>query len=289
MKSLGLKPIAVGAIGFGDRLRPVDEPHAQLLAENIAQVGRLRSPIEVRLVKPKKGQLVAYTLIAGGHRLRAAQILGWEEIEAFVFEGSDDEIRLYEIDENLVRHELNPLDRAVFLAERKAIYLRMHPETAAGVAGGKARQGAASDIMSFAAATALKCGWTERTIERAVFIHSRLAPDVRVRIAGTKLAKTQSELLALAKATHAEQRAILEMLLAEQPQARSVEAARKALGGGRDSATPDADAKLSKLLRAWRDAPMATRRAFLRLKAEAGEIDALLGNESGADSEKEAA
>ena len=41
MKELGLQTIAIGAIDFGDRLRPVDDAHVQLLAENILQTGLL--------------------------------------------------------------------------------------------------------------------------------------------------------------------------------------------------------------------------------------------------------
>jgi hypothetical protein len=54
----------------------------------------------------------------------------------------------------LCRAELSPADRAAQTARRKAIYLELHPETAQHVAGGLARQGAADDNLSFAAATA---------------------------------------------------------------------------------------------------------------------------------------
>lgn len=130
MKELGLQTIRVADIDVVDRLRHVDENHAQMLAQNIKETG-LRSPIEVRV--NKKGD--RFTLIAGGHRLKATQINEMVEIKAFVFEATDDEARLYEIDENLIRHDLNPLDRAVFMAERKRLYEALHPETAAGVAG----------------------------------------------------------------------------------------------------------------------------------------------------------
>ncbi len=99
MKELGLQTIPVASISLGLRLRVVDEVHAQHLAENIQEIGRLRSPIEVRKAKGRKGD--SYTIVAGGHRFRAIQLLGWTEVPAFVFEMTDQEARIWEIDENI--------------------------------------------------------------------------------------------------------------------------------------------------------------------------------------------
>lgn len=272
MKALGLQRLRIADINAADRLRVVDEDHAQLLAQNMTEVGRLRQPIEVR--KTKKG----FVLIAGGHRLRAAQILGWEDIDAFVFDCTDDEARMAEIDENLVRHELNPLDRAVFLWERQAIYVRLHPETKAGVAGGKARQGSATDIMSFAADVAARCGLTERTIRRATFISTKLAADVRASLAGTHVAKNQAELLALAKLGHGEQRAVLAMLLGETPKAKTVKGALRTLQGGHETDGPDSEALFLKLMALWgvmgRSRPgREAQRQFVAHLRESGALD----------------
>jgi ParB family chromosome partitioning protein len=276
MKDLGLQTLPVAAIDFGDRLRSISEDHAQMLATNIAEVGRLRSPIEVRTLKGRKDR--GYTLIAGGHRLRAAQILGWSDIPAFVFEGSDDDARLAEIDENLVRHDLNPLDRAVFLAERKAVYERLHPETKHGAQGGRGGQTNESDTMSFSKDTAERCGWTPRTIERAVAIASGLQLDVRARIAGTWLAHKQSELLALIKLSRSEQHAVLDLLLAEEAEVKSVQAARRIV---RDEHTPDlapTEAGFQKLLAAWGRADKAARRQFVRHLRETGALEEALAD-----------
>jgi ParB family chromosome partitioning protein len=259
MKSLGLHQITVAQIDFGTRLRQVSEDHAALLAANIAEVGRLRSPIEVR--KTRKAD--QYTLIAGGHRLRAVQSLGWAEIDAFVFDLTDDEARLAEIDENLIRHELNPLDRAVFLAERKELYLRLHPETAAGTAGAEAKHGRATDIMSFAADTAERCGLTERSIRRAVAIAVGLKAGARARIAGTWLAAKQGELLALTRASESEQHKALDLLLATPAQAKTVEAALKMVRGVVETAKSEDDVEFEKLVKAWLRASGPVRRRFL--------------------------
>lgn len=267
MKNLGLQTISVAEIDDSGRLRAVDAGYVALLAENIAQVGRLRQPIEVRRVK--KG---GYALIAGGHRLAAARRLEWGQIEAFVFDASDDEARLAEIDENLVRHELNPLDRATFLHERKSLYERLHPDTKAGVAGGKARQGAATDIMSFAADTAERVGLTERSIQRAILIATRLSPDVKARIVGTSLARNQAELLALVKLPPEEQRKVVAELLAESPRAKSVSAAHRLVLGGRvEDADPDS-AKFAQLVTLWGRSGDKARRMFLAHLKKEGDL-----------------
>jgi N6-adenosine-specific RNA methylase IME4 len=53
------------------------------------------------------------------------------------------------------------------IAKRKKLYETLHPETKAKVAGGKARQGSASDKLSFAKSTAKATGKNRRSVERA--------------------------------------------------------------------------------------------------------------------------
>jgi len=172
---------------------------------------------------------------------------------------------------------LNPLDRAVFLAERKAIYERLHPETRAGVAGAEAKHGRANEIISFAADTATRCGISRRTVELAVSIATRLAPEVRARLAGTEIARKQNELLALSKLPPEEQAAVLGLILSESPQAKTVAAAVKLLGGARSVESTPADAGFQRLLAAWRRAGRTAQRAFLEHLRETGDIDDLLG------------
>lgn len=274
MKPLGERKIRLAEIGLSDRLRPIDDAHAALIAENIRACGRMLQRILVR-PNPAHGATPSYWLIAGGHRYRAAQMLGWEWIEADAVEASDDEARLAEIDENLVRHELNPLDRAVFLAERKALYERLHPDTRAGVAGGKARQGAATDIMSFARDTAERCGLDERTIQRAVMIASRLDPALRARIAGTALAKNQSELLALVKVEPSRRLHVVDLLLTEGTTVRTVSAAARLLDGAAAPATDDREKKVAALRKAWNRAGATARRQWLEELAADGQANAL--------------
>ncbi|WP_413207799.1 ParB/RepB/Spo0J family partition protein [Rhodospirillum sp. A1_3_36] len=266
MKAGVLHDVAVSLIIVEDRLRPVDQAWVAMLAENIAQVGLVRQPIEVR--QTDKGLV----LVAGSHRLEAVVRLGWASLPALVYEDMTDlEAGIAEVDENLVRHELNPLDRAMFMARRKALYEELHPEARAGVAGGKARQGSATEIISFAAETARRVGLTERTIQLAVTIASKLAPDVRAAIAGTVWAKKQSDLLLLAKAPPEAQRAALGLLQAGTE--GTVKAALAKAEGRRAADVNPVEASVSRMTREWNRAPAAARRQFVAHLREIGALD----------------
>lgn len=224
MKHLGREEIDISKIDMSNRLRPINDAHVAILAQNIRD-SRLRTPIEV-VVKGDR-----YRLIAGGHRVVAFKLLQRPKIEADLYEASTDEARLLEIDENLIRHELNPLDRAVFLAERKALWEKLHPETKRGgnknVGKSKAKsQNDTVSFWSFARETAEKIGISERAIQRAVSIATGLTPETRKAIAGSTFARKQSELLVLAKLTPSQQQKLLPLLLSPDGKFSSVRSAR---------------------------------------------------------------
>lgn len=80
---------------------------------------------------------------------------------------------------NVARNDLGALELAGELKRRKEVYEALHPDTRKGVAGGKARQGTATDNLSFAEDTAKKTGLSERTVQRAVQIAEKIAPHNR--------------------------------------------------------------------------------------------------------------
>ena len=77
------KSIPVASIFVGERTRPVDEEMADGIAASMAVIG-LINPITVRATPAANGGKTPYTLIAGGHRLYAAMLNGWEKIDAMV-------------------------------------------------------------------------------------------------------------------------------------------------------------------------------------------------------------
>lgn len=254
MKSLGRKEIEISKIDVSNRLRPINPAHVSMLAQNIAE-SRLRHPIEV----VAKGD--RYKLIAGGHRVAAFQQLKRPLINAEIYEATVDEARLAEIDENLIRHELNPLDRAVFLAERKQLWEKLHPESKRG---GDRRSKAAQDqteiisVWSFAKETAEKIGLTDRAIRLAVSIATGLTAETRAAIAGTYITNRQTDLLALSKLTPAQQKKAVAGLLGEGPKWHSVGEALQAISGRVAKPVSGYD----RLVTAWNKATAAERKQF---------------------------
>jgi len=263
------KILRLDDIEIADRLRDADPAHVAALAESIGQIG-LQVPIRVRI--DREGR---YHLIAGLHRIEACRMAGLNEIECLIENGLNAlSARMIEIDENLIRHELNPLDRATFLAERKRIYEELHPETRAGVAGGKARQGQKSATAIFAVASgsqegaaafsedvAARTRLSARTVWRAVQVHSRLAPEVRRRLSGTHIAQKEGELFALSRQSPERQIRIVDLVLAEGGP-KTVRQAIEQITPTAQRTSPD-EAAYKALLSAWRRCSPAMRQRFL--------------------------
>jgi N6-adenosine-specific RNA methylase IME4 len=153
---------------------------------------------------------MGFFLVAGRHRLEAVRKLKHEYIECRVLDGlSADQARLAEIDENLLRADLTPSERATHHAERKKLYLKLHPETEKGKAGGRPPK--TSDKMAevstkgYARATAKKSGKASRTVARDVARAEAIDPKALADLNGTCLDKGD-QLDALAKMPKPEQR-----------------------------------------------------------------------------------
>ena len=247
-------------IKVGDRLRKIDSAHAEVIAESIRQCGQIMSPISVR----KEKETGYYSLIAGAHRMEAARLAGLSEIPAIVTEEMDDlTARLLEIDENLCRHELNALDRAAFLAERKTIYEEMHPETKAGIAGAIGKHNSANAMFAFAENVAEITGLSRRTIETAVKIYRELVPEARKMLIGSPIARNQSELQALSRRPPEEQRQIADALTRSEAPCLSVKSALAEIQN--ETITPhDPEEKLLYRIKdLWERATPRTRRKFI--------------------------
>lgn len=240
------------------RLRPVSEAGVASLIASIAETGVMKDAIHVR--KKKDGSL---HLLAGAHRMEAARQLGWDEIEAKVWtDVTDDWARLIEIDDNLAGAEMNALDTAVFLATRKAIYERLHPETKRGVAGALGRWDATEpSSVAFVTATAEKFGLTDRQVRKIVAAGVKLGPDEIAKLRAAPRAVSLKDLTEIAKITQPTDRYDVVRRLSEGS-AKSAAEARRSLKP--DSAAPvDAnEAAFRALMAAWKRAPAAARHRF---------------------------
>jgi hypothetical protein len=84
------------------------------------------------------------------------------------------------------------------------------------VAGGKARQGAANEIRSFADDAARKTGQSPRTIQQDVQIATQLTPEMKDAIRQTPIADSKSNLLALARLSREQQEEVAARLVSGQ-------------------------------------------------------------------------
>ncbi len=171
--------MAIERILVGDRVRPLRQPTVDIYAEAMAARGELDQAITVRPLSDPVG-IRDHRLVAGGHRLAAAEQIGWSDIEVVVKHyASDDAARLAQIDENLQREELTPLDRAIFLAERKGVWEEIHPGPNGAATVGRRRPEATkrqSLPFGFSREAAEAIGLSERTIRDAVLV-AALGPD----------------------------------------------------------------------------------------------------------------
>ena len=129
------KNIGLGGVNIQPgRLRALRPDKVKELMVSIAeQDGQLTHPIAVR---PRKSG--GYWLVAGLHRFEAVKKLKHKTIRANVFVGlTDNQAELMQIDENLVRADLTPAERAIHLNRRKELYEEEHPETKQGGAPAK--------------------------------------------------------------------------------------------------------------------------------------------------------
>ena len=173
------------------------------IANSISEIGLL-NPITVD---------DDYTLIAGLHRLEAAKLLRWAEIECTVSGLRGPQAELAEIDENFVHADLPPVDYGNLLLRRKEIYEKLHPETKAGLsqaAGMNRATGKHVDrkmqttSKSFIEDTAEKLGVHPSTVARQIQVAKNLTPETKEIIRDAKV--TQSDALKLSRLSSAQQR-----------------------------------------------------------------------------------
>ncbi len=192
------------------RLRPVEAAAVANMAVAIQESG-FTSTI---LVRPQSGEedTTRYELVAGAHRLAAMRQLGRPTIPATVRILTDDEALQVEIDENLVRRDLTPLERAEMLEARFSVWARRFPHLVAGDEGGARPKrgrpsnsvkmteflGGAPATMGFAEGTAAELGLSKSTVERAWRTVSGVPAPLRQRLRGTWVAKSEGALRQLA-------------------------------------------------------------------------------------------
>ncbi|MBM9400342.1 ParB N-terminal domain-containing protein [Gluconacetobacter azotocaptans] len=249
--------IPISDIYTGSRLRGLDPAYVSLMASSFLDQGQ-RTAIEVRKLHVSEAMECGgkkYGLIAGAHRVAAAKKTGIETIFAIVKTANQIQAKLLEIDENLCRRELSPLDRATFLAERKEVYEQLHPETKNGGDRVSDQSESRFGLVSFTQETAERLGLTARSIEIAVARYRLIAPDVRVQLATTWVAESGRQLDLLAKLGPEDQRKVAQIVL-QGGETRSVADIIKVVKG---TPPPKVRDDYSAFLAVWKRASTADR------------------------------
>lgn len=187
--------IKINDIKINPGRREAAPEDVQRLSESVAEVGMM-NPITVD---------ADYTLVAGLHRLEAAKLLGWTEVECTVCGLDRLHAELAEIDENVIRTGLSDLELSELLARRKKIYETLHPATIArNLPGHASNYESSSDKLTgeekpFSQDTAAKLGVSPRTVERHVQIGENLTPEAKEILRGTDRKVTKQNLTKLSR------------------------------------------------------------------------------------------
>jgi ParB family chromosome partitioning protein len=183
--------VPLSLVNHGTRLRKIDEGRVEMLKRSMLEVGLL-NPITVYACDVMRGNglVKGFGIVAGSHRLDAAQSLGWETIAATVCDLSDLQRQLAECDENLCGTMLSPAERAKFTSRRKDVYEALHPETRNGQnQHTRVPQNDEPSCGRFTADTAAKTGKSEASIQRDARRGEKITDEAMAEIVGTDLDK----------------------------------------------------------------------------------------------------
>lgn len=207
-------------IHVGERMRAVDPEWAEGMARIMARDGQ-QTPIEV--CRLEQG---GFALVTGGHRLAAANLNGWYSINAIVVSSDWADRRLREVSENLFRRDLDPIDRAAFIAElvdlsraKSGVGDQSPQQIAANARWQKLVQTEAlnaslimRDAYGWTKQVSERVGLSMQTVERDLMLHRRLSPQVKALLAGHPAYRNGSALRSLAKLEAEQQLQVAEML-----------------------------------------------------------------------------
>ncbi len=192
----GISKVSIEKIKYGNNRRPINDEKVEQLQKSI-ELNGLLNPITVDR---------DFNLIAGLHRLTACKLLGFQQIECnIVTYDSDENARLAEIDENLIRNELEPLERGKLVLEREKILIKLGMRAKAGDNQYtlKASENGGEIISPPPKTTqelAKQAGYSERSWQHDKQIARDIAPKIQKIIEKTPISDKKTTLLNIARA-----------------------------------------------------------------------------------------
>lgn len=191
----GISKVSIEKIKYANNRRPISDEKVEQLKKSI-ELNGLLNPITVDC---------SFNLIAGLHRLTACKLLGFKQIECnIVSYDSDENARLAEIDENLIRNELEPLERGRLVLEREKILIKLGMRAKAGDNQYTLKaSGNGGEIISPPPKTtqelAKQAGYSERSWQHDKQIARDIAPKIQKIIQKTPIADKKTTLLLIAR------------------------------------------------------------------------------------------
>jgi ParB-like chromosome segregation protein Spo0J len=154
------------------------------LAESFRLIGQICPIIAYR-------QIDGVAVLSGNHRIEAARILGWEQVDALILDGDADFRTLIQLSENLHRRALSVLDKSEHLAAWIEIVGRKAAQLAQPAGG-------AQPANRYLSKTAREMNITREEVRRAERVAS-LTPEAKSVAKKLALVDNQRALLAAAK------------------------------------------------------------------------------------------
>ena len=131
-----------------------------------------------------------YQLIAGGHRLEAVKELGYEEVDCVVLDCDELLSELAEIDENLIRNELDAISIGEYANRRDEILKELAMRAKSGDNRHTKSRGAVSAPLKTTADIAKEIGTSERTLQENKQLARNLDPEVKKAVREKGLSKS---------------------------------------------------------------------------------------------------
>jgi ParB family transcriptional regulator, chromosome partitioning protein len=185
--------VAIDRVNIHSNRRPLNDQKVAELMQSIKTNGLL-NPITIDQ---------NFNLLAGLHRLTACKLLGFEQVECRVLPIEDiDHARLAEIDENLIRNELEALERDELWLERDKILERIGLRAMSGENQYTKKGGelGSSPPSKTTQQLAQETGYNKRTYQLGKQIAKNIDPEVKEVIKKTPVARSHSSLLKIARA-----------------------------------------------------------------------------------------
>ncbi len=191
-----MSTVDIDRIKISSQRRPLKPEKVAELKESI-EVNGLLNPITVDR---------ELNLIAGLHRLTACKMLNLKKIRCNIIDcDSERQLQLAEIDENLIRNELEALERAELWLKREKILEEMGLRAKPGDNQyAHKKNEPALKVPKTTEELAKQAGYTKRTYQYGKQIASKILPEVKEAIRGTKIAKKTTALLEIARAGSSE-------------------------------------------------------------------------------------